>query len=519
MTTADVTPYWPAVEDWTGFLLVVVPVGRLPVSGEELCRQVRARIGTDAVLYDIVTVALAPPIGKTAKWGRTFLTSVVDAAMPDRHYFAPRGVIGVVAVADDKDVLRAGFDALRNLPADAQFWTKLFGAVVRPDARTGVSEAAVERIASAVDQLVEMFDEEPQFATAEPAFLHRIATLVGRDYVHPSVLEPAPPHEEPRAAVPDPPARSEPVRVEPLGPSQPPRYPEPLPREEPPVRARAAALPAAQRTRRLIEPVMYDGTEIVNVDKRTPLQKLARQNQTDADCLNELQRDGRAVALVELVFVPDDGVVSRSVTKRRNAIAIELDQAFASVTHDVDTELATHVAVEVLTATNPVQKHGVLRMAGEMTESLLPKVKIEYFSIGETVRPLLDAAERTARGLTARGIEVVSKHFVFLAAMRFPADDLTEDDWMTLLDRARVTWIDFGAADPSERLYEMPPSPFGLHVLSDKEDVLTVIKKQAEVLYHFGAETRAEPEQPEPQEAAASGDGRRWWPFAKRGTD
>lgn len=538
MTTVDVTPYWPEVEDWAGFLLVIVPVGRLPVSGEELCRQVREQVGTDAVLYDLVTVALAPPIGSSPEWGRAFLTSVVDAAMPDRHFFAPRGVIGVVAVADDKEALRVNFDAVRNLPLHAQFWTKLFGAVVRPDARAGVSPAAIDRIASAVDQLVEMYDEDPQVATAEPAFLGRVGELVGRKYVHPAVLQR--PADEP-VVRPDPPApadsvRDEPARLEPsrpgppraeparaaqMVPSQAPRYaePPPAPREEPPpppVSARAAPPPAAQQTRRLIDPVMYDGHEIVTVDKRTPLQRLARHNETDADCMSELQRDGRPVALVELVFVPDDGVVSRSVTKRRNAIAIELDQVFASVTHDTETGLPAHVAVEVLTATNPVEKHGVLRVAGGLTESQLPKVKIEYFSIAETVRPLLDASERLSRGLAARGVDVVSKHFIFLAAMRFPADEMTKDDWLGLLGDARVTWIDFGVGE-LDADYPRLRSPFGLHVLTDKEDVLTVIKKQSEVLYRYGrpiSEIALPAEQPAVDEPPS--EGRNWWPWGKR---
>jgi hypothetical protein len=374
-----------------------------------------------------------------------------------------------------------------------------------------------------------MYDEEPQIATAETMFLDRVGALIDGHFVHPAVLRPEPRKAQPPRAQPpraQPPrvqsarvqsARVQPPKAQPTVPSQRPTYEEPPPREErPPVTARAAAPPAAQQTRRLLDPVMYDGSDIVTVDKRTPLQKLTGHNETDADGMSRLERDGRAVALVELVFVPDDGVVSRAVTKRRNAIAVELDEAFASVTRDVETELPAHVAVEVLTGTNPVQKHGVLRVAGEMTEAMLPKVKIEYFSIAETLRPLLDAAERTARGLTARGIEVVSKHFVFLAAMRFPADETTKDDWRKLLGDARVTWVDFSVGEPGEEEYPPLRSPFGLHVLTDKEDVLTLIRKQSEVLYHFGPDVR-EPETSEVDGSPA--DARRWWPWGKRPTD
>jgi len=528
MTTENLTPYWPAVEDWTGFLLVIVPVGALPVPGAELCRRVRAQVETDPVLYDLVTVSLAPPIEPTADWDRAFVASVIEAALPDQHFFAPRGVIGVVAVAGDEEVLKSAYGNLRDLPPANRLWVRLFGAVARSDPRGGVSQGSVERIARAVNLLVEMYDEQPQIATAEPTFLDRVGTLLREHRLSRSARRPEP------ATAAEPAIQSEPaipavrsaVDAEPVS-GQRPRHPERSapPPESPAVVAEAPASPVGQPTRRLLDPVMYDGAEIITVDKRTPVQKLMRQTLTDADCMDELQRDGRAVGLLHLVFVPDDGVVPKAAAKRRNAIALELDQAFASVQRDATTGQPARIAVEVFSATNPLQKHGVLRVAGETTESALPKVKIEYFSVPETVVPLLDAARRTSRALRARGLDVVSQHFVFLAAMRFPADETTRDDWVDLLEQARVTWIDFSPADRRQPLYPMPPSPFGLHVLTDKEDVLSVIKKQSEAIYLYAPEL-APPTAPgiasaanDPIAAAPPVEDRHWWPFRKRLTE
>jgi hypothetical protein len=71
----------------------------------------------------------------------------------------------------------------------------------------------------------------------------------------------------------------------------------------------------------------------------------------------------------------------------------------------------------------------------------------------------------------------------------------------------------------------MPPSPFGLHVLTDKEDVLSVIKKQSEAIYLYAPEL-APPTAPgiasaanDPIAAAPPVEDRHWWPFRKRLTE
>jgi hypothetical protein len=551
MTAVDLTPYWTAADDWTGFLLMIVPVGRLPVPASELCRQVRAQIETDAVLYDLVTVALAPPFAPTTDWHRGFVTSVVEAAMPDRHFFAPRGVIGAVVVAADKRGLNDAFDFLLASPAEHRLWVRLFGIGVRPDSRTGVSGTSVLRIADTVNKLIETYGEQPLVAAAESTFLEWLGTLIEERQLSEAALVPVPVGEQPaelatqvtrpvRDARSTGDARSteharstELSRVQPAPQqraeltSMPARVALPSPEPAPVVEPPAAERPVAQQPpRRLLEPVMYEGAEVVVVDQRTPIQRLTGRNPTDADCMNELERDGRAVGLVCLVFVPDDGIVSRSVAKRRNMIALELDQAFASVQRDAATGQPARVAVEVLSATNPVQKHGVLRTAGEMTEAAIPKIKIEYFSVTEVAEPLLDASERISRALRARGVDVVSLHFVFLAAMRFPVDETTEEDWNGLLEHGRVTWIDFSPADRRQSLYPIPPSPFGLHVLTDKEDVVSVIKKQSEVIYGYAPPPVSDPT-PEPDsQPEADGEpatsqptrARRRWGFGKRPT-
>jgi hypothetical protein len=536
MTSVDPTPYWPTAEDWTGFLLVIVPAGPLPIPGEELRQRVREQIETDPVLYDLVTATLAPPFQPTTDWGRAFLTSVVEAAMPDRHFFAPRGVIGVVVVANADATLDNAVGDLRGPTPLSQLCARLFGVVVQDDPRTGISPTSVLRIAKTINLLIDMYAEEPRIAIAEPAFLDRVSALIEGGHLSRPASEPEPPVGQPAEqgiqVVSLSAPRTETRRPAPAQTAKPiddpaPETPTaaPPPEPAPVVDTRAPMPPTVQRSKRLLETVMYYGAEVVTVDQRTPIQRLMRQTATDADSVADLQHDGRAVGLVYLTFVPDDGVVPRRVAKRRNAIALELDQALASVELDATTTRPVNAAVEVLSATNPVQKHGVLRVAGTLTESALPKVEIEYFSVPETVEALLDAAWRTLRALQARGIEVVSLHFVFLAAMRFPADEGTEHDWTQLLERARVTWIDFSPLDRRQPLYPMPPSPFGLHVLTDKEDVVAVIKKESEVIYRYTPTSRHDPA---PGTTPAAGgqpaaapptEARRRWRIWKRPTE
>ncbi|MBO4139210.1 hypothetical protein J5U46_03440 [Micromonospora tulbaghiae] len=521
------TPYWPAEEDWAGFLVVIVPVGPLPLPADELCRQVQAQIDADPVLYDLVTVRLAPRFKLTPEWDRAFVRTVVEAAMPAGHFFAPRGVIGLVVVSDDREKLRNVFDSLRDLPPSRRLWARIFGTGVR-DSRNGSSPTAAGRVASTVNTLIEMYDEQPQIALNESTFLDRVGALIEEGYLTPSALGPEPSPASASAAGPaSARERPGPVVESPRATASVPvveRRPSVVPAPDPvPADVRTpAARNAGAAKKPMLEAVMYDGSEIVAVDQRTPIQRLTGRQQTDAACMDELHRGGTAVGLVHLVFVPDDGVVPRRVTKRRNEVALELDQLLDSVELDVASGQPSRIAVEVLSATNPLQKHGVLRVAGTITEVALPKVKIEYFSMADIVEPLLDAAGRTSRALHARGVQVVSQHFVFLAAMRFPADEATEDDWVRLLDHGRVTWVDFSPTGGRQALHPMPPSPFGLHVLTDKEDVLAVIKEQSGVMYRYAQRlpTQAAPRDTSERDGhepiASTASGRRWWRFGKR---
>ena len=67
-------PYWGDDADWAGLMLLIVPVGPLPVPAGELAQLVRDRIESDAALYDVVTVAHAPSpseFAAPADWHRS----------------------------------------------------------------------------------------------------------------------------------------------------------------------------------------------------------------------------------------------------------------------------------------------------------------------------------------------------------------------------------------------------------------------------------------------------------------
>ncbi|GAA1640314.1 hypothetical protein [Actinoplanes couchii] len=507
MPAADPTPYWPDVEDWTGFLLVVVPVGELPVPAGEICRQVRARIEADPVLYDLVTVGHTPRVDPGT--GRGLLTGVVEAAMPERHFFAPRGVIGVVFVATDKDAVRTAYENARRLPGDQRIWGFPYGTVAHPDGRAGIGAEAIQNCVRSIREMISAYEEQPEIAGSERDFLHRVTALIEAGLVSPEAARPEPleppeprrPEPAPARPAPEPPASPRPAPAEPAPPSG---APAGKPVEDP--------VPGADPDRIVPPPehplpsVVYDRADVVTVDGRSAVRRLTGPAPTDTDCLDELQRDGRSVGLVYFVLVPDDGPVPRSTVKRRTEVVLELDQVFATVQYDPVGDRPAHVAVEVLAATTPVQRIGVLRRAGEMTESAVPRGSIEYFSLAESVDSLLSEVRRTARSLRARGLTVANIHFVFLATMAFPAEEATAHDWARLLRQARVTWIDFGPPDPYADRFDMPSTPFGLHVLSGEADAVTLIRQQSAPLYDYARPTP----RPAPESAP------RRWPFHRR---
>lgn len=533
MTEPDPTPYWTEDDDWTGFCLQIVPATGLPAPAGELRRQVCSRIETDAVLYDLVTVAPVPPAahpglpaGSSVPLAGTpivpvhsVVSTLITAAMAPGHFFAPRGVFALVVVGDQDAGIDQARRHLAELPLLGRLRVQYYTHVVAADSRHGgLSAASVLSIADIVKAVIADYERHPDIALDEATFLGELVRLHQEGFVLPG-LEPEVPPAPPPAAVtttvtdvttdPAAPVNAElpATPAEPMGP----------PPAEPPSPRGIAPEPAPAPRRELRAPVVQTGADIVQVRTGSRLRRTKGPSRTGADWIEELAGWAGAVSLAYLVFVPDGDTQPREVSKRRRSLAIELDQALSDVIGDTETGRPMAVAVEVLGATSPLRKHGVLRPAGSLTDSDLPKVSLEYFDIFETADSLLGEMQRSSQALAVRDVDVLSHHLVFLATTSLPNTANAESECARLLQHARITWVHIGRGEPSLTPLQRE-SPFGVHILTDKDDVVALFRRESKVLYRWrtaptpaGADNVTDAGAQAPPPRARS----RWWP--KRG--
>jgi hypothetical protein len=260
------------------------------------------------------------------------------------------------------------------------------------------------------------------------------------------------------------------------------------------------------------------GADLVFVQERSAWQRFRVPTPTDAGSIAQLAGQTDAVSLAYLVFVADDQNQSREVTRRRLATALELDKVLESVVADAETRRPLKVSVEVLSATSPVRKHGAMVPAGELTEGDLPKVPIDMFDLFEAADSLIEVMERSTRSLAARDVKVLSRHLIFLATVPLRDTNTTGPEWDRLLQHARITWVHFGPAESSFTELDRP-SPFGVHLLTDKDDVPALFRRESEVMYAWAAAAapvaKAEPTTEPVEDPPPVAKGRRWWPRRK----
>jgi hypothetical protein len=507
VTEPDLTPYW-ADDEWTGFLIQLVPAARLTASERELYRQVRSRIDTDAVLYDLVTLAAIPKTGGRDPDDERVMWELLVASMAPGHFFAPRGVFAVVVLGEREADLKPLLDRLEKSPLLDRLRVWFIPLLVRVDPRTlALSQASVMAIGDMVRRLIEEYEKQPDVAIGEAQFLAELTRLLDEGYALPrqktETVVPVP------VAEPAPPEEVAPVRE--VAPDTT-RLPAPRPRLQ-----QAPALPAsapATQQRPLQKAVVHNGADMVFVQERSAWQRLRTAAPTDAGSIGQLAVRTDAVSLAYVVFVPDDQNQPREVTRRRTATALELDKLLGEVAADTETQRPVRVVVEVLSATSPLRRHGAMLPAGELTDGDLPKVPIDMFDLFETVDSLVEAMERSDRTLAARGVKVLSRHLIFLATVPLHDTNTTGPEWDSLLRFARITWVHFGSAEPSFTELDRP-SPFGVHVLTDKDDIPALFRRESEVMYRWPPAVAAAPQAPD---AHAAGDappaakGRRWWP-------
>jgi hypothetical protein len=237
--------------------------------------------------------------------------------------------------------------------------------------------------------------------------------------------------------------------------------------------------------------VFHHGDDTVVLDNRSALGRLRTPAPTDAESVDRLARVTDAVSLAFFVFVPDEEAGSRRLNRGHRPMALKLDQVLATVVGDAATGRPMRVAVEVFTAGTPLAKHGVLRPAGELTEDDLPKLRTAFFDHAKTVASLRSTANRTIQAFRARHVEVLSLHFIFLSSTRLFDANTFGADWDSLLRGARATWAEIGptraadGVDPFRQAPDISASPYGFHLVSDRYDVVAMIREESGLLYVY----------------------------------
>jgi hypothetical protein len=190
---------------------------------------------------------------------------------------------------------------------------------------------------------------------------------------------------------------------------------------------------------------------------------------TDAESFDDIARRGDGVALVSLVFLPDDDHQTGALTRRRRDVALELDAALARVVRDPRTDGSVQVAVEVLGPGDPFIRHRGVRPAGMLREPDLPRIPVENFDLPDSFDVLTRQIQRNTTSMRTRGGNVVSSHIVFFATMAPLPTRESVARFEELLTQARITWIHFGPES------EMIPEEFerrGAYLLTDEPDIV-----------------------------------------------
>ncbi|GAA3346128.1 hypothetical protein GCM10020358_55920 [Amorphoplanes nipponensis] len=517
-------PYWGVDADWAGLLLLIVPVGQLSVPAGELAQLVRDRIESDAALYDVVTVAHAPSpteFAAPADWHRALRASLIRAAVPDGHFLAPRAIFVTISVGETEEDARQGMGQLHDDGPFNRISVIRYGTGIRRDSQGGgIAPATIRTIARAASKSIAAYEQNPELAIGERDFQAEVVRLVQQGLLDRQDFAVAWPSPRPAPRMGTATLTQAPRQQRSPAPT-PPVTPAPAPAS-----TQALGLPQPPPSLQPQAPVFHHAGDIVQVDSRSALSRLRGPEPTDAYAIERLARSIDAVSLAYFVVVPDEDSSARKVGREHRSLARSLDRLLADVGGDALTGRRMRVAAEVVAALDPLRRYGVLRPAGDLTEDDVPKVRAELFDHAKTVEGLLGAAQRTAVAFQARGVDVLSLHFIFFSSVALLDANTSGADWDRLLEHARVTWIDIGPSGQADNREppEILPSPFGFHFVSDRYDVPTLIREESAILYRYRPPAPPQPvarEAPSASEkmAESSGGRRGWLPRLRRRAD
>lgn len=425
MTGPELSRHWMDSDEWTGFVLLLVPARGLPIPAQDLYRQVAERLRSHVLLHDLTTVGLAPTVGDSRDLEDSVAAAILTSAGASGHYVAPRVFFGCVVVGGAADEVDRLTRRLKEHALLRRLNAALFAQVVAQ------LEPAVTALSRLPEQMMQAYERQPQLAVDEPTYLAEVVELN-------ATLE----------------RESQPER---------------LTSEDP----TAGPQPSAA----------YIDDSAPDRSRRGRWLRVRRQSSPEMPesyWLDYLASTAQAAALVFLVFAPDHNPLSRKLTERRKTVALALDGALGRVRVHPSTGCALNVAVEALVATSPLIRCRTLSPAGILTARDLIKVPTKELDIYETVELLIEAHQRAARALARRLVEVTSTHVIFFAATAPWPSSEAKQQLAALARQSRVTWIHFGDSDMiSTEFGALDPDHIHLH--ADQPDIVNEVLHCADI--------------------------------------
>lgn len=480
--------YWPSGEQWTGFVLLLVPTSGLSVDIEVLYQRVKRWLRTDVDLADVATVAHSLPVSAGDKRDASMIVrSFERAAMQPGHLVAPRVVFGCVVVDDSEEEARRLVALLADTPRFDDLPVHFFGVGAAPQPperpsgdgddvaqgrRIEPSQALVDAVIGHMHDMVDALQRMPTFAIGEAAYVSFVEQSNDRGPARTAIPAPRPPSPHPQP-------RQQPERRNPPEHSgsalqvvlhKADRYKADGYKAD---KYKADERPAEQMEERppeahTPEPAKEDADgvrppiDVAGIFRKVVGKIGPRERKlTDLEVLDRVASAGDSIELNCLVLVADRGGTAPG---RQRDVVLAVDQQIGTVRERTGRPVMT----AVFTAGRRLQRIGPLRAAGELTKRDIPRLPAEHFDLVDCANDLLDALNRERSALRRRGTIVSSVRICLLSTMVPLADMGAIERIEALSGVASVSWI---LIDTDPTLMSADFAEAGVLVLEDHADV------------------------------------------------
>ncbi|WP_327006840.1 hypothetical protein OHA72_05920 [Dactylosporangium sp. NBC_01737] len=485
-------PHWRTDEQWTGFVLLLVPTSAAGIDIESLHRHVKRWARSDLDLADVTSVAFSLPVQAGDHHDASMIVrSFERAATMPGHLMAPRVVFGCVVLDESADEAQRLAGLLAEAPRLEEMPVYFFGvgtgsASADPDtpSQSAHGQKLVDTVTGCLREVVSAFERLPTFAIAEKAYYELteqwrgvasapvpVRSALPSAAETPTVVDTRKSASRPIAAVDQPASRSLDRGPEAASSAHPPR-----PRRRRMWASRAdtpvATPPRVERARdpdvdavAVADSDMRSGWFSLDVNDvlRKTVGKLGarKQKPSDPEVLDRVAFSGGNVELFYIVLIADGAQTSPG---RRRDVVLAIDQRLGQIRHDA----GRSIEVAAFTAGRRLRRDGTLRSAGQLTKQDVPRLPVEHFDLVDCVSELLEARERELSALARRGA-TVSAVRVCLMSTTVPLADISALSRMAdLCKAASVTWILF---DAEPALMSAAFAEAGVLVLEDHSDV------------------------------------------------